>query len=76
MKSHSILLRVLSILIMGALMGVSIWFGSSVASTEEFHKKDIAYLAEKQNNAKALSGSASAASVLVSMLPEDTATPP
>ena len=75
MKSHSILPRVLSILIMGALMGVSIWFGSSVASTEEFHKKDIAYLAEKQNNAKALSGSASAASVLVSMLPEDTATP-
>lgn len=75
MKSHSILPRVLSILILGALMGVSIWFGSSVASTEEFHKKDIAYLAEKQNNAKALSGSASAASVLVSMLPEDTATP-
>ena len=74
-KDNSSRTRILSILVLGVLIGISIWFGLAFASTEEFHHKDIAYLEEKQNNAKALSASASAASVLISLLPEDTATP-
>ena len=75
MKNSSSHLRILSIVVFGVLIGLSIWFGSAFASSEAFHHKDIAYLEGKQNNAKALSASASAASVLVSLLPEDTATP-
>ena len=75
MKNRSLRIRVLTILAFGCLIGISIWFGCVYASSETFHHKDIEYLEGKQNNAKALSASASAASVLVSLLPEDTATP-
>ena len=75
MENRSLIIRVVSLIVIGVLMGVSIWFGSACASTESFHHEDIAYLESKKNNAKALSASASAVSVLVSLLPEDTATP-
>ena len=75
MKNSLFRNRILSILILGALIGLSLWFGLSYASSEDFHHKDITYLQEKQNNAKALSASASAVSVLISLLPDDTATP-
>ena len=75
MENSSLRIRIISILVLGALIGVSIWFGCALASSESFHHKDIVYLEEKQNNAKALSASASTASVLISLLPQDTATP-
>ena len=75
MENSSFRIRIISILVLGALIGVSIWFGCALASSESFHHKDIVYLEEKQNNAKALSASASTASVLISLLPQDTATP-
>ncbi len=62
-------------LIICALIGVSIWFGTAKASQKEFHKTNLAYLESKRDNAKALSGAASATSLLISMIPEDTATP-
>ena len=75
MENSSLRIRIISILVLGALIGVSIWFGCALASSESFHHKDIVYLEEKQNNAKALSASASTASILRSLLPQDTATP-
>ena len=75
MENSSLRIRIISILVLGALIGVSIWFGCALASSESFHHKDIVYLEEKQSNAKALSASASTASVLISLLPQDTATP-
>lgn len=74
-RSYISRVTVIAIIILFALMGISIWFGKTTASTEQFHKKNIDYLESKRDNAKALSGSASASSVLISMLPEDTATP-
>ncbi len=66
---------IITVVVLCALLGISIWFGKAAASTEHFHRKNLAYLETKRENAKALSGAASASSVLISMLPDDTATP-
>ncbi len=65
----------ISALILCAMIGVSIWFGAARASQEDFHQTNLAYLESKRDNAKALSGAASVTSLLISMIPDDTATP-
>lgn len=57
------------------LIGISIWFGKTTASKEYYHQKNLDYLETKRDNAKALSGAASAASVAISLFPEDMGTP-
>ncbi len=54
---------------------ISFVFGQMVASSPAHHAKRIDYLEEKQNNAKALIGAASATAVLISLTPDDWATP-
>ena len=44
MENSSLRIRIISILVLGALIGVSIWFGCALASSESFHHKDIVYL--------------------------------
>ena len=53
----------------------SFTFGQLVASSPAHHAKRIDYLEEKQNNAKALIGAASVTALLISLTPDDMATP-
>ena len=46
-----------------------------MASSSKFHADRIAYLEEKRDNAKALIGGANVTAFLISMIPDDTATP-
>ncbi len=75
LKAYFSRVKVIAAVILCLLIGISIWFGKTTASTQQFHQKNIDYLETKRDNAKALSGSASATSVVISLLPEDTATP-
>ena len=68
-------LTVLWAILLIALIAVSFAFGQKVASSPAHHAKRIDYLEEKQNNAKALIGAASATAVLISLTPDDWATP-
>ena len=63
------------ILVLAILIAVSIIFGRTVASSSKFHADRIAYLEEKRDNAKALIGGANVTAFLISMIPDDTATP-
>ena len=54
---------------------ISFTFGQLVASSPAHHAKRIDYLEEKQNNAKALIGAASVTALLISLTPDDMATP-
>ena len=63
------------ILILAIFIAVSIIFGRTVASSSKFHADRIAYLEEKRDNAKALIGGANVTAFLISMIPDDTATP-
>ena len=67
--------KVVIILVLAVLIAASIIFGNTTASSSKFHSKRIAYLEEKRTNAKALIGGASVTAFLISMIPDDTATP-
>ncbi|MCR5162054.1 MAG: hypothetical protein K6C06_09810 [Lachnospiraceae bacterium] len=68
-------LRVLGAVVLIVMIIISFVFGQMVASSPAHHAKRIDYLEEKQNNAKALIGAASATAVLISLTPDDWATP-
>ena len=63
------------IIVCAVAIAASFLFGRTVASSARHHSKQIQYLEEKQNNAKALIGGASVTAFLISMIPDDTATP-
>lgn len=68
-------LRVVGAVVLIVMIIFSFTFGQLVASSPAHHAKRIDYLEEKQNNAKALIGAASVTALLISLTPDDMATP-
>lgn len=68
-------LRVVGAVVLIVMIIISFTFGQLVASSPAHHAKRIDYLEEKQNNAKALIGAASVTALLISLTPDDMATP-
>ena len=64
----------LSILLIAIGAG-SFFYVAGIMSGTGFHAENIQYLEDKQSQASALSASSAGASVLVSAIPDDTATP-
>ncbi len=75
MKAHFSRIQIISAAILCILLGISVLFGKTAASSEQFHQKNLDYLESKRENAKALSGAASASSLLISLIPDDAGTP-
>lgn len=67
-----ILIRIIIAILIAA---ISITVLSKVTTSQEFHKKTIESLDRKKNSVLALSGAATAASVIITTIPGDTATP-
>ncbi len=65
---------IISLILLSAAL-ISWLYGSKVASVPEHHEQNIQYIQDKEDNAKQLSAAASAVAVLISMIPDDTATP-
>ena len=63
------------VILLAMLIAASILFGNKVASSSRHHSERITYLKEKEENARDLIAGANATAFLISMIPEDTATP-
>ena len=63
------------VILFAMLIAASILFGNKVASSSRHHSERITYLKEKEENARDLIAGANATAFLISMIPEDTATP-
>ena len=63
------------VILLAMMIAASILFGNKVASSSRHHSERITYLKEKEENARDLIAGANATAFLISMIPEDTATP-
>ena len=75
MKERSIVRKVIIVLLLMAALAASVFYGKNTAGDNQYHNRRISYLEEKRDNAKDLIAAASSAAFMISLLPEDTATP-
>ncbi len=67
--------RIIATAVLAVLIVLSIVYGKQAASRTSHHAKSLAYLEDRDDSAKLLIGAASGSAFLISMIPEDTATP-
>ena len=75
MKENTTARKITIILLLTAAIAASVFYGKTLAGKSEHHNRRISYLEEKKDNAKDLIAAANSAAFLISLLPEDTATP-
>lgn len=75
MKEKTIIRKLTIILLLIAALTASVLYGKNLAGANKYHNRRISYLEEKRDNAKDLIAAASSAAFMISLLPEDTATP-
>lgn len=75
MKENTTVRKITVILLLIAAITASVLYGKKLAGRSEHHNRRISYLEEKKDNAKDLIAAANSAAFLISLLPEDTATP-
>ena len=75
MKENTTARKITIILLLTAAIVASVFYGKTLAGKSEHHNRRISYLEEKKDNAKDLIAAASSAAFMISLLPEDAATP-